>query len=236
MNPKILAVIPARGGSKGVKDKNIRILNGKPLIAWTIEQAKHSKYIDRLIVSTDDHKIAQVSKHYGSEVMMRPAQLAQDDSPTSDTLIYTLEQLKESGYIPDYLLLLQCTSPLRKTEHIDEAIGLFLENIDSVDSLISVTPVEHPVQWFRTVDKEGFMHNYFNYDMHHCHQRQSFEQVYRLNGAIYIIKINIYLQHHVFQTDRTLPYIMDNESSIDIDTEMDLWIAESIMKKLSQSG
>ena len=124
MEKKILAIIPARGGSKGVPRKNIKEICGKPLISYTIEAAKRSKYIDRVIVSTDDIEIETVSKNYGAEVpFLRPNELAGDNSPTIDCVIDVIERLKiDEGYFPDYIALLQCTSPLRDENHINEAV------------------------------------------------------------------------------------------------------------------
>lgn len=152
---KILCIIPARGGSKGVKRKNIRDFNGKPLIGWTMEEAKKSTYIDRIIVSTEDGDIASVSSAFGASVMKRPVELAQDTSSTTEVILHILDEVARCGYTPEYLLLLQCTSPMRKAVHVDEAIRLLLENRGNFHSLISVTKESHPPFWLQQIDEEG---------------------------------------------------------------------------------
>ena len=141
----VLVIIPARGGSKGVPKKNIKSLNGKPVISYTIEEAKKSKYIDRIVVSTDNKDIAEVSKNYGAEVpFLRPSELAKDDTPGIDPIIHCINWLKENEkYLPDYVCLLQCTSPFRRVQQIDEALErLIYENFDSLVSICEseVTP------------------------------------------------------------------------------------------------
>ncbi len=229
----ILGIIPARGGSKGLKKKNIRLLNGKPLLVWTIEAALKSSSLTRLIVSTEDEEIAKLSLKYGTEVYRRPERLARDNTPSMDAIMYTLEVLKSENYIPDMVSLLQCTCPLRDSTHIDEAAGLFLENFDKVDSLVSITPMEHPIQWVRRVNNSGFLENINTYDMKKEHQRQSFEKLFRLNGAIYIIKTEKLYEHGYFQTDKTIPYVMDNIYSVDIDSEEDIFTASALLDKFN---
>lgn len=146
MNSKILAIIPARGGSKGVPRKNIRELAGKPLIAWTIEEAKKSKYIDRLILSTEDDEIIEVAKQYGCEVpFKRPIELAQDDTPGIDPVLHAIEQCP--GY--DYVVLLQPTSPLRTVDDIDGCIEQLLSS-DGTNFCVSVTEPEKSPYWMYT--------------------------------------------------------------------------------------
>jgi N-acylneuraminate cytidylyltransferase/CMP-N,N'-diacetyllegionaminic acid synthase len=230
-NYKILAIIPARGGSKGVLRKNLRNLWGKPLIQWSIDEAKKSKYIDRIVISTEDNEIEELSIRAGVEVIKRPIELAQDDSPTIDSIVYTLNKLEEiEGYTPNYVLLLQCTSPFRNAEDIDASIDTLLNKNDNFKSLISVSREEHPPWWLKTIDSDGAMKDFISYDKEKYTRRQSFQPVYRLNGAIYICEINELKKYKSFETDRTLAYIMDSSSSIDIDTEEDLRLAEYILK------
>jgi N-acylneuraminate cytidylyltransferase/CMP-N,N'-diacetyllegionaminic acid synthase len=226
MNKSVLAIIPARGGSKGVKRKNLRDLGGKPLITWSIEEAKKSKYIDKLIVSTEDDDIAEVSKKYGADVIRRPSELATDTATTQDVIINCLEQLKKSfDYVPKFILLLQCTCPFRKVKHIDEAIVKFLDSIETADSLISITEQDTPPWWFRDIDKDGYIKNFLEYDKNKFARRQDFPKVYKLNGAIYIIKIEKFLELKSFETEKTISYIMDEYSSVDIDNEIDYLFA-----------
>ncbi|SHK01229.1 acylneuraminate cytidylyltransferase family protein [Tepidibacter formicigenes] len=229
---EILAIIPARGGSKGVPRKNIKNFNGKPLIAWTIEAAKKSKYVSKVLVNTEDKEIAQISKEYGADIpFLRPENLAQDDTPTMDVIIHTIKKLKEnSNYNPDYILLLQCTSPLRNENHIDEAVELIINK--KVDSIISVTEVEHTPFWMKKIDNNGHLQDFIAYDKKKLTRRQDFPKLYRLNGAIYIAKTDKLLEFKDFETNRTIPYVMDRVSSIDIDSLEDFNIAQFYMKNL----
>lgn len=231
-NKKILAIIPARGGSKGVKRKNIRELNGKPLIAWTIVAAQKSNYIDRTVVVTEDLEIEHVSKNFNIEVMNRPENLAQDDSPTIDTIIYALEELEKEQYIPDYVMLIQCTSPLRTEKHIDEAILKILEAKETADALVSITKEEHPPYWLKSIDEKGYLKDFIEYDKKKYTRRQDFPNLYRLNGAIYIVKTEVLRDKRTFQPERTMAYIMDATASVDIDTEEDFRYIENILISL----
>ena len=229
MEHKILAIIPARGGSKGVKRKNLRILGNKPLINWSIEEVKKSKLINKIVVSTEDDEIAQVSENAGVCVIKRPMELALDDSPTIEAIIYTLDKLKNQNYIPDYVMLLQCTTPFRTSKDIDNAIKLLIENEKKADSLISVSLEESIPYWLKTIDNDGVLYDFIKYDKKKFTRRQDFKKVYRLNGAIYISKIDKIYENRSFESKRTMSYIMDKQSSIDIDTENDLNYAEFIL-------
>lgn len=229
-----LCIIPARGGSKGLPKKNVKTLIDKPLIAWTIEAALKSKYVDKVVVSTDDSQIAKISNEYGAEVIIRPMELASDTASTMDVIIHTLESLEDNkNYIPDYVVLLQCTSPLRNEEHINEAIEKILEGKNEVESLIAVTKEVHPPWWLRNINNVGYLERYFDYDSMKNIRRQDFQELYRPNGAIYIARIDTINENRSFQTDKTIPYIMDDISSIDIDTMIDFELAEIFLKKLN---
>jgi len=158
---EILAIIPARGGSKTLPGKNIKLLNGKPLIAYTIEEALKSKYISRVVISTDDEAISEVGKKYGAEVpFLRPEELSTDYSPSIDAVIYTINKLKDMhGYFPDYVCLLQCTTPLKTVYHIDGAIEKLVRS--GFDGIVSVCESQaHPywMQVFNGDRLEYFMH------------------------------------------------------------------------------
>ncbi|SHH20385.1 acylneuraminate cytidylyltransferase family protein [Tepidibacter thalassicus] len=229
---EILAIIPARGGSKGVFRKNIKNFNGKPLIAWTIEAAKKSKYVNKVLVNTEDEEIAQISRKYGADIpFLRPENLAKDDTPTMEVIIHALNKLKENfNYNPEYTLLLQCTSPLRNKNHIDEAIELIIDK--NVDSVISVTEVEHTPFWMKRIDDNGYLEDFIEYDKKIFTRRQDFPKLYRLNGAIYIAKTEKLLEFRDFEMKKTIPYVMDRVSSIDIDSLDDFNIAQFYMKNL----
>lgn len=228
-NGKVLAIIPARGGSKGVPRKNVKELNGKPLIFYTIDAARKSKYVNRLVVSTDDKEIAMISKNYGAELpCLRPLQLSADNSPTIDCVIHMLNWLKENeNYVPDYVCLLQCTSPLRKAEDIDGTIEKALST--NMDGAISVCEAEINPYWVNVFDGDNL--RYFLKEGQKIKRRQDLPEVYRMNGAVYVIKTDILLKQKTFETDNIAGYIMSNENSIDIDTETDFKIAELFMKE-----
>lgn len=226
---KILAIIPARGGSKGIPRKNIKVFNNKPLIAYTINEALKSKYIDRVIVSTEDDEIASVSKYYGAEVpFLRPKELSADSTPGIDPIIHCINWFNQNeNYYPDYVCLLQCTSPLRKTKHIDEALEKIIYN--ESDSLVSVCESEISPYWMKKIE-DGKMKDFLDATKFYS-RRQDIPKVYRLNGAIYISKTESLLNNKSFHTENTLPYVMDRITSIDIDDMVDFKFAEFLMKE-----
>ncbi len=232
---KVLCIVPARSGSKRLKNKNKRPLNGKPLIAWTLEEAKKSILIDRIVVSTDDEAISDISMLLGAEVVMRPQELASDTAGTVDVVKHALDWLKQKDYSAEHIILLQCTSPLRTAGHIDEALGRYLDNMGSIDSLISVTRAEHPPWWMKSIDRTGILTDFLEYDRDKYKRSQDFPDVYRINGAIYIVKASKLFEFNGFQTEKTLSYIMEPQFSIDIDTETDFMFAEFLMSRLKSN-
>lgn len=228
-NKLVVAIIPARGGSKGIPRKNIRDLNGKPLISYTIEEALKSKYIDRVIVSTEDLEIAKISKSFGAEVpFLRPKELAQDDTPGIEPIIHAINYLlNDEKYNFDYVMCLQCTSPLRNSNQIDEAIDEIYKK--DADSAVSVCESEVNPYWMKVI-KDGKMIDYISDNKFYA-RRQDLPTVYRLNGAIYIAKVGIILKNKNWYTDNTVPIIMDKISSVDIDDEIDFKFAEFLLKR-----
>lgn len=225
-NKKILAIIPARGGSKGLPGKNIKILVGKPLIAWTIEQAKKSKYIDKLIVNTDSKKIVEVAEKYGADVpFLRPKKLAQDDSSIYDVVFHTLNWFEKKDIQFDIIILLQTTSPLRNTGDIDNALRLFLEKCP--ESLISIS--ENSPYWSFKIDKKDYLRPVFNWN-YFKKRRQDLPKSYVPNGAIFIFTPKTLLKNKRLYYKETLPYVMPIERSIDIDNEVDFKLVEIIIK------
>ncbi|MCK4825372.1 acylneuraminate cytidylyltransferase family protein, partial [bacterium] len=187
-NKTILALIPARGGSKGIPKKNIKPLLGKPLIAWTIEQAKKSKYFDIIIVSTDSEEIAKISEKYGAEVpFLRPKQLARDSSPTIDAIMHALNWFEERGEYFDIVVLLEPTSPLRKENDLDNAIELFIKNIDKADSLVSVGEVHLENPYIMKKIEHGYAKSFMEID-EDMYQRQQLPKVYFPYGVVYLSK------------------------------------------------
>ena len=228
---RLLAIIPARGGSKGVPRKNTRLLGGQPLIAYSIATAKAAKAVDRLVVSTDDAEIAEISRSLGAEVRMRPARLALDDTPTRDVLDHVVTELRDEGYRPDAVLTLQPTSPLRTERHIDEAVALFASDpdADSLVSCIAVPHIFHPQSVMRR-DAAGYVVPYI--DEKQPTRRQDKAPVLARNGAAIYITRTERLKDYVFG-GRLLPFIMDAASSIDIDSLEDMAQAEIILKARS---
>lgn len=228
---KILGIIPARGGSKGLPYKNIRMLSGKPLIAHTIEAALESKLIERVVVSTDEPEIAKISRQFGAEVpFLRSKDLAKDNTPMLDVLKDCVSFLEEKqNYKPAIIVLLQPTAPMRKAFHIDSSIRLLLKTkADSVVSLCECEAALHPF-WMKKIEKEKVLP--FIKTKKDFTRRQDLPNVYRLNGAVYITRYKILMKQNNILGENTRAYIMRPEESIDIDHLFDLEIAECLMSK-----
>jgi len=218
-----LAIIPARGGSKRLPRKNVLDLNGKPLIAWSIEAGLQSKYIDKVIVSSDDDEILEASKKYGAETIKRPNELASDTATTFDTLKHTIDNIEKY----DYIILLQATSPLRNEKHIDKAIEL-LESKEA-DAIVSVCEMDHSPLWSNTLPLDNSMIGFLK-DAILNKRSQDLEKYFRLNGAIYICKTEKLLENKsFFLKDSIFAYVMDKESSIDIDEKIDFIFAKTLI-------
>lgn len=225
----VLAIIPARGGSKGVPRKNIREVAGKPLIAWTIEEAIKSKYIDRLILSSDDPEIMDVARHWGCEVpFARPAELSLDETPGIEPVIHAIQSLP--GY--DYVVLLQPTSPLRSVEDIDGCIELCVTR--QASSCVSVTEPDKSPYWMFTADGDGMMHSLFE-RAGIISRRQDLPKVYALNGAVYVSKIEWLVVSRSFIDKKMVVFLMPKERSLDIDEEIDLRIFEYMKLQITAS-
>lgn len=222
---KIIAVIAARGGSKGVPGKNIKMLAGKPLIAHTIEQSVNSKLVSRTIVSTDDKRIAEISEKAGAEVILRPAELATDKilpDPAVQHVLKTLEDKED--YKPDIVVFLQCTSPLRKKDDIDNAIKKLIDS--KADSLLSVCP-NHAFIW-RFDRKKGSAYP-VNYDYRNRQIRQDREPEYKENGSIYAAKRDVWMKNKDRLGGKIALHVMDVDDSWEIDDPFDFWLIERII-------
>lgn len=227
-NKRILAIIPARGGSKGIPHKNIADLCGKPLIAYTIEEAKKSKYIDYVLISTDDEKIKEKAIEYGGNVpFIRPKNLSDDKSKSIDVVIHSIDYLKNQGNLFDYVILLQPTSPLRNVNDIDEALEKVISS--EYESLVSVSEVDENPILMGTIEENKFK-KILNISGNNV-RRQEFPKVYIYNGAIYINSVEMLYREKVFVNDLTVPYVMPKERSMDIDEQMDLDIVELFIKE-----
>ena len=219
---RVLALIPARGGSKGINNKNIINLCGKPLISYTIDAAKLSKYIDDIIVSTDNDEIAKVSKYCGAEVpFMRPDVLAQDNSKTIDAVIHAIETLKSINRCYDVLVLLQPTQPLRTAVDIDNALEHFIKN--DKEALVSVSEVnDHPIL-IRSIDENNRLVPILTQNS--TIRRQDMPKYYRVDGCIYINNIDE-INNNTSFNDNRCPFIIDKRHAVDIDEISDLVLAK----------
>ncbi len=216
-----LAIIPARGGSKRLPRKNVLNLAGKPLIAWTIEAAKHSKYIDKILVSSDDAEILQIADDLRVDTSKRPKELASDTATTVSVIEHVLQQ--SFGKF-DFIVLLQPTSPLRNAHHIDEAIELLAKK--NADAIISVCETEHSPLWMNTLPEDGSMNFFLSSEIKNK-RSQDLPKYFRLNGAIYICNVDklnecktLLIAKNSYAYEMTLP------DSVDIDTQLDFMVAE----------
>ena len=222
-----IAIIPARSGSKGLKDKNIKELNGKPLLAYSIEAAKESKLFDEIMVSTDSSKYAEIARSFGANVpFLRSEGNSSDKASSWDVVLEVLSKYFETGQKFDSVCLLQPTSPLRTANDIADAYKL-LEN-KQADAVTSVCEVDHSPLWAMTLPPNLSLEEFKKRDSDT--PRQLLEKYYRLNGAIYIRKINYSSKGIQLIDANEFAFIMPREHSIDIDTELDFIIAEAIMK------
>jgi len=222
----VLAIIPARGGSKRLPRKNVLSLAGKPLIVWTIEAAQKTKYIDRIIVSTDDQEIVAVSKKAGAEIIIRHDDLASDTATSFDVVKHVIDTIDEKY---DFTLLLQPTSPLRTEHHIDEACELLIQK--NADAIISVTEMDHSPLWANTLPEDGDMGHFLKAEII-GKRSQDLQKYYRLNGAIYICRTEKLLtEKSFFISDKIFAYKTIKETSVDIDEYSDLLFAQWLLSQ-----
>ena len=225
----VIALIPARGGSKGIPRKNVRDLHGMPLISYSIKAAKGSKYIDRVVVTTDDAEIADVSKRFGADVpFMRPDELAADTSKTIDCVVHARDWFSEHGFPCDVIVLLQPTSPLRTCADIDSALECFLSH--GCLGLCSVSLAEQNPLLLRTIGEGGVLHPLVNQSS--TMRRQDLPCYYKVNGSIYInLAKSLSLKSSL--NDNPVGYVVDTKHAIDIDTYEDFLAAEKALSKES---
>lgn len=230
---KILCIIPARSGSKGIPNKNIKILNGKPLLAYSIDQAKNSKYNIRIVVSTDNNEYKNVAIKYGAEVpVLRPKEISQDDSIDFEFINHMINYLNENeSYYPDIILQLRPTQPLRKVLDIDECLDLFIKNYDNYDSLRSVVENEKSPYKMYSIENNNLKpllkldNSIESFNM----GRQYLPKTYLHNGYIDILKPSL-LKYKKISGERILPYVMNKNDTFDIDTLEDWYKAEKYLK------
>jgi CMP-N,N'-diacetyllegionaminic acid synthase len=235
---KTLAIIPARGGSKSIPKKNIKLLLGKPLLAWTIEEAKKSKYIDRVVVSTDDKKIADIARQYGAETpFMRPAEISQDLSTDIEFILHAADFFKEhENYEPDIIAHLRPTSPLKTALHIDEGIEALI-NTPQADSVRSITESpKHPYKmWKISQDKKWiepfFPKSFTGMDEPYNSPRQILPDVYVSTGAVDIMRLSTIRELKSVSGRKIAYFYMRPEESVNIDNPIDFKITEILMKE-----
>ena len=232
-NKKVLGLIPARGASKRLPKKNLRQINGKPLIYWSIVEAQESEYVDSVVVSTEDIEIKQYSYNQGIDcVIDRPPSLAQDESRSIDVILHAVDVLAKQGKKYEYVMLLQPTSPLRTSKHIDDALKLMSAKKATV--VVSVCETEHPASWMGYLSKDLMMDEFLDSlktDLANGSDRES----YQINGAIYLLKISALIKQKIpFPTPGAFAYIMKRADSVDIDTQLDFDFAEYLMTRPAQ--
>jgi len=227
----VIAVIPARGGSKGLPRKNVRLLGGKPLIVWSIEAALGSRHVARTCVSTEDAEIAQVAREAGAEVVMRPDRLAQDHIQNNDVVRHVLETVGVDRYRD--LALLQPTSPLRTAEHLDGCIEAYRQA--GARTAMTVAPVEHHPGKSVVLSPAGMVEPFTTLeDMER--RRQEMTPCFRQNGAVYLVSVVDFLTLNRFYLPPCAGYRMTGEESVDIDCELDLTLAELLLERRTPAG
>lgn len=227
---KNIAIIPARSGSKGLKDKNIKLLNGRPMLAYTIEAALLSGKYDCVHVSTDSEKYAQIAKENGADVpFLRSAELSTDTAGSWDVVRWTLEEYRKLGKEFEMVTLLQPTSPLRNSEDIQNAFSILEKQ--QAKAVVSVCEMEHSPLWSNVLSEDGCMNGFL--DKVQDVGRQKLPTYYRINGAIYMLKTSLLMQKDMnLYGLGTYAYVMPKERSVDIDDELDFIMAETIMKHI----
>lgn len=225
----MIAIIPARGGSKGVPNKNIRELNGKPLIYYTIQAAVQADIFKRIIVSTDSTQIAEISEACGAEIpFIRPRELSQDSTSSDDVILHALDFFSKEGLVFEEVCKLQPTSPLRTAEHIRAAYDLLHDR--KKDFLVSVCECEHSPLWSGVLDENASLDCFISDEVKRsC--RQQLKSFYRLNGAIYMANTQKFMENRNFLGHNGIAYVMPQADSIDIDSELDFGFAEYLMNR-----
>lgn len=227
---KLLAIIPARSGSKRLPNKNILPLHGKPLIQWSIDAAINSSFIDAVVVSTDSIEIADIAEKGGARVpFIRPAELSSDESTSIDVVLHAINELGSRGEYFNYVMLLQPTSPLRTEKHIDESVQLLLSK--GAKAVVSVCRITHPIEWIGEIQDDLSMDAFIK-NIEPARRAQDFPDRYSLNGSIYLVSVSEFVKYKKFAIDQgCFAYKMEPESSVDIDEQLDFEVCEMIMSK-----
>jgi CMP-N,N'-diacetyllegionaminic acid synthase len=228
----VLALIPARGGSKSIPKKNIVPVGGKPLIVWTIEAAQKSSYINKIVVSSDSEEILSIGKSYGAEILKRPDHLASDTASYDSVVDHSIKELESFGYKPDLLICLQPTSPLRSADDIDRGVKILLDN-EVARALVGVIKTDSKILKSFLIDENGFIKGVAGDDFPFMN-RQELPQVFKPNGALYIIHREALKEGKLFVPGATIHYEMDIERSLDVDNPEDLEEIERYLKKIKK--
>ena len=231
----LLFLVPARGGSKGVPKKNIAEIAGKPLLAWSINAALKCRHSGRVIVTTESEEIAQIARAWKAEVpFMRPEELSGDEIPSLWPALHALQWLSDNeAFKPDYLVLLQATSPLREARDIDAAIDLAMAK--NADAVVSVSPVSCHPYWTKKLDVDGRMADFISLDKP-TSRRQNLPNAFGLNGAIYLIKPEVLAAQKTWYPPSTFAYVMPTERALDVDTPWDVRLADMVLRDRLRDG
>lgn len=235
---KVIAVVPARGGSKGLPGKNLRMLSGRPLVAWPISAACQSEFVDRVIISTDDSEIAEAAKVAGAELpFMRPPELASDTASSMDVVRHALMTLADSGELYDYVVLLEPTSPLTEAKDIDSALSQLHGALSRADAIVGISRIEatHP-EYSIKQSQEGLISPLTAPDFRSLRRRQEIEELYFLEGSLYASTTEAFLRIGSFYHERTIGYEVPRWKSLEIDEYLDLICAEAVMKHRDEIG
>ncbi|MEJ5038297.1 acylneuraminate cytidylyltransferase family protein [Acinetobacter johnsonii] len=229
---QVTALIPARGGSKRLPRKNVKLLGDKPLISWSIEAAKASKYIDKVVVSTDNEEIKQVSEQYGAEVpFLRPEHLSNDHASSFDVIKHAIVYLG-LDQTNELIVLLQPTSPLRLVSELDTALEFFITK--NAKGIVSISETEHSPMWSNTLPENGCMSDFIRPEVQ-GKRSQDLPKFFRLNGSIYIYEtLSLLEQGKIFFNESVYGFETSSETSVDIDTALDFKIAETILRDVTE--
>ncbi len=224
----VLALVTARGGSKGVPGKNTKLLDGKPLLAWSIDAAKHSSSVARIVISTDGSEIAELGRQWGAEApFIRPPELAADASSHIDVLVHAIEWFEANeGYRPEYVLTLQPTSPLRTAADIDAAYAIATAH--GADAVVGVEETHHHPFLVRKIGPDGRLEEFMHTEIEYL-RRQDLPAAYAVNGAIFLNRRESLLRDRTFEPSDAYPYVMPPERSLQIDTPWDWFLMEQVI-------
>ena len=234
-NKKVLAVIPARGGSKGLPEKNKKPLLGKPLVVWPIEAASGCSHIDRILLSTDCNDIARIGISAGAEILtLRPDYLANDSAKSADVILHVLTELEELGDSYDYVVMLEPTSPLTESSDISSALLMLESNRNYADSIVGVSSIEatHPEYSVKKLNKD-IIEPAFSHDFSSLRRRQEIETLYFLEGTLYVSSVSALIEKKNFYHSRTMGYEVPRWKSLEVDEIMDFICIEAILSNLS---